>query len=75
MTEPRRIYLGTVTLDEPGEVLALNIPADLDADAIKAVLERANAERVEAAVRESAKLREIFLEDCSLGTFPNEERR
>jgi hypothetical protein len=62
MTEPRRIYLGTVTLDEPGEVLALNIPADLDADAIKAVLEAVEAEKVAAAARETAKLRAIFLE-------------
>jgi hypothetical protein len=55
--EPRRIYLGTVTLDEPGEVLALNIPADLDADAIKAVLERANAERARQAALADAERR------------------
>jgi hypothetical protein len=61
MSEPQRIYLGTVDVD--GDVkLALDLPLDADVDTIAAAIERANAERMEAQARESRRLREIFLE-------------
>jgi hypothetical protein len=62
MTEPQRIYLGTVPLDEPGATLALDIPLDADADTIAAAIEAANLARAEAQARESKRLRAIFLD-------------
>jgi hypothetical protein len=56
------VYLGTVELDEQGETIGLNLPAgvDLDLDTIKAAIEAANKAKAEAALAESARLRELF---------------
>ena len=62
MTEPRKILLGVLDVTD-GEAVAFDLPADLDPDAIKAAIERANIERAEAAKRETERLRQIFLDD------------
>jgi hypothetical protein len=58
--EPTRTYLGTVTIVD-GEALAFNIPADAEPDAIKAAIEKAEAEKVAAAAAASERLRALFL--------------
>lgn len=60
--EPKRTYLGTVTLTE-GEALVL--PADVDnADpkTIKLAIEQAERAKQEAAAQETQRLREMFFE-------------
>jgi hypothetical protein len=59
MTGTKITYLGTVAL-EPGERVALDIAPDMSPETIAAKIEAANAERVEAAKRESAALAEMF---------------
>lgn len=62
MSDEKRItYLGTVTLDDGVKTIAFDIPADADADTIKAAIERAEAEKVAAQARELARLRQMFL--------------
>jgi hypothetical protein len=63
VTEPKRIFLGTVDLSDGEKTIALDIPMDADAATIAAAIEQAEAEKVAAAGRESERLREIFLED------------
>jgi hypothetical protein len=63
MTERKITYLGTITTLEPGEKIALDVPLDADAARIAAAIGAANAERVAAQVRESRRLRRIFLEE------------
>jgi hypothetical protein len=66
VTEPQRIYLATITTveeGEPAEAIAFNVPPDAGADDIKAALAAAEAEKVAAQVRESRRLRRLFLED------------
>ena len=67
MSEPQRIYLGTVTLDDDNTTIAFDIPVDASADEIAAAIERANRERAEAQARETAKLREMFLKESADG--------
>ena len=57
--EPQKILLGVLDVDQD-ETLAIAIPADLDPDAIKLAIERANIERAEAAKRESEALAKLF---------------
>jgi hypothetical protein len=61
MNDETKITLLGVIATEPDEALAFTFPADLDPDAIKTAIEKANAERAEAQARETAKLREMFL--------------
>lgn len=45
MTEPRKmVFLGALDV-EAGETLAIELPADLDPDAVKLAIEKANLER------------------------------
>jgi hypothetical protein len=62
VNEPKRIFLGALDV-EPGQALAIDLPADLDPDAVKAAIEKANAERAEKLRTESAELRRPFIED------------
>jgi hypothetical protein len=60
--EKRVIFLGTITV-EPDTVTTFDIPLDASPDEITAALRKAEAERVKAQARETAKLREMFLKD------------
>jgi hypothetical protein len=60
MSEPKRIYLGTVSLDDDEKTIAFTIPANLSADEIAATTERANLEKAEAQARESKRIAELF---------------
>jgi hypothetical protein len=60
MTETRKTFLGVISL-EPDEVIHLDIPLDADPETIKALIEKAEAEKIIAAKAESERLREMFL--------------
>ena len=62
MTEPRKIFLGTVTV-EGGASAAFDIPDNLDPEEIRAILERVEAKRAADALAESKRLRALFLAD------------
>jgi hypothetical protein len=55
---PKRIFLGALDVSQD-EALAIAIPADLDPEALKAAIEKANAERHAAAKRETEYLRRL----------------
>jgi hypothetical protein len=61
MSEPRKIYLGTIQVPEPGESIAFDLPADLDPEQITAALEKLEADRAATALAESKKLHQMFL--------------
>lgn len=60
--EPKITVLGAVTI-EPGETVSFSFPPNADPDAIKAAIEKANAERAEKLRAELAELRRLFIED------------
>jgi hypothetical protein len=62
MSEPRKIFLGTVSI-EPGEVVAFDIPENLTPDEIAERLRRVEDAKQAAAVAETARLRQMFLKD------------
>lgn len=60
MTEPRKmVFLGALDV-EAGETLAIELPADLDPDAVKLAIEKANLERAAEKAAELKRLRELF---------------
>ena len=59
MTEPRKTFLGALDV-EAGETVAIELPADLDPDAVKLAIEKANLERAAEKAAESKRLRELF---------------
>lgn len=65
MSEERITVLGTVVREEGGEALAFPISPDMPAEEITAMLEAAEAARIEAAKQESERLKTIFLRDLS----------
>ena len=54
MNEPKRIFLGALDV-EPGQALAIDLPADLDPDAVKALL-AASADEILARVLPGGKV-------------------
>lgn len=69
MTEPRLIFLGALDVDRD-QALAIDLPANLEPEAVKAAIERANAERAEAAKRESEALAKLFLDRLAIDREP-----
>jgi hypothetical protein len=62
MTEKRIIVLGTIQVPEVGEVLAFDLPQDIDPAMITEALEKLEADRAAAALAETKKLRAMFLQ-------------
>jgi hypothetical protein len=59
--EPKRIFLGVVTVESGEAIPVFDIPLDADPDTIKAAIAAAEAEKVAAAARESERLKKMFL--------------
>jgi hypothetical protein len=69
VNEPKRIFLGALDV-EPGQALALDIPADASVEEIQAAILKANAQKQEAAKRESEALRGMFLDRPAINREP-----
>ena len=74
MSETRIIFLGTIQIPEAGEVLAFDLPGDLDPEQITAALEKLEADRAAAALAETKKLREMFLPESGAGQARGQPR-
>jgi hypothetical protein len=61
MSEPRLIFLGSVTV-EPGATAFFDIPPDASPEATTAALVATEEARVAAEIVETKRLRQLFLE-------------
>jgi hypothetical protein len=58
--EPRKIYLGTISVEEGEATPVFDIPLDADPEVIRAAIQQAEEEKIAAQIRETKRLRELF---------------
>jgi hypothetical protein len=63
MSEPRKIFLGSVIVPDDGVTVAFSIPDNLEPEEIRAILERVEAKRAADALIETKRLHQLFLGD------------
>jgi hypothetical protein len=59
--EPRKIYLGTITVEEGEATPVFDIPLDADPDVLAKAILQAEEEKAQRKLAESEKLRSQFL--------------